>query len=609
MRLSHLIHLFMVLLPVCARRDGQWDSKFDIPSGFRSYQAQRDTGRSPSIDDLSYGFEGFLDEGLESDVQVRGPSHEHHRVPEAHHSAHTPVAPHQHHHHSGQHHSHHHGHHQNHVAFLEIETTNQPKDAALEEAERDFHHVADTQVAVEHAIPAVAPPQPISNTPLHNSNQPDRPFDFDDSQTQLPEQHKSAPAAQPKSEEIPTQNSVQQMVDHADSSIPQIKTIDEFRQQVKMLEQAILSRPDDEQSVTELISDAAKTGQIMKLIPRVPIRTGLQPGILPGLVDTASTSAAFLQPLIGNSLASNVKAVSELQLHPEDVRQLQSQLPQVMPDSPQLHPLQKMRQAIEAANHADQNPLVPVADGVPAMLEVSQGATKPSKIREDQVLDLQYLRGIGQGVETLAMIFGAASPELQKQALEMSSALKSMGSDFGDSDVSFLELSTAMHRLRGTAPLAPEGGEYRDPPAWPRQSQQVAGASFKQPPDSMLAPSTFPVSPASPQLPNPTASNDELSWMLNGYEAKGYGGSENPAQRLDLNRLFQSLKGFLNKGKKIRGEDSDLAAEDKASETDGFGGWPQPFWWTRPPSWLDDVPGWMQRLQMKKSLHKSAAFN
>eukprot|EP00299_Pterocystis_sp_00344_P020144 c990_g1_i1.p1 GENE.c990_g1_i1~~c990_g1_i1.p1 ORF type:complete len:127 (+),score=21.75 c990_g1_i1:47-382(+) len=103
MKVISFVIISIMLIPIVARKSREWDSKFEVPSGFRSYQAQRDTGRAPSIDDMAYGFEGFLDEGIEADVVAPAAPHEHHAPPH-HHAAHVPVT--HHHHHQG-HHAHH----------------------------------------------------------------------------------------------------------------------------------------------------------------------------------------------------------------------------------------------------------------------------------------------------------------------------------------------------------------------------------------------------------------------------------------------------------------------------------------------------------------------
>jgi hypothetical protein len=78
------------------------------------------------------------------------------------------------------------------------------------------------------------------------------------------------------------------------------------------------------------------------------------------------------------------------------------------------------------------------------------------------------------------------------------------------------------------------------------------------------------------------------------------------------NLLVQTIKGFLKKGQQVMEslEAGTKKDNDVSAANPGFEGWPQPFWWTRPPAWLDEIPGWMQRLQMKKSTsqHRSAVF-
>lgn len=166
--------------------------------------------------------------------------------------------------------------------------------------------------------------------------------------------------------------------------------------------------------------------------------------------------------------------------------------------------------------------------------------------------------------------------------------------------------------VSGAAPLPPTSGinQYSTPPATVQQNGNlpVMSAAFGK---YDMQPSTYAANPSYPQHPLPPSNPEgELSWMLESDRSKGYG--EEKPEKLSLDRALQSLKGFIKKGAKMTEQSQavDVSATVAETPNDGFGGWPQPFWWTRPPQWLDEIPGWMQRYELKKSssLHKAAAF-
>ncbi len=79
-----------------------------------------------------------------------------------------------------------------------------------------------------------------------------------------------------------------------------------------------------------------------------------------------------------------------------------------------------------------------------------------------------------------------------------------------------------------------------------------------------------------------------------------------------INVCLQVAKSVMANGVKVieAMEGPTTPTKPKDSVNDGFAWWPQPYWWTRPPAWVDDIPAWMQRLELKKahSMHKAAVF-
>merc|ERR1719265_770821 len=115
-----------------------------------------------------------------------------------------------------------------------------------------------------------------------------------------------------------------------------------------------------------------------------------------------------------------------------------------------------------------------------SLLEVAEGAESVPSLRGDQAEDLQYVRGLGQGLETLASMFGGKDAKLQNDAFEMASILSHIG-DGSSRSTSQLQAvdATREHRLRGdrhhhtehlhgAAPLPPGIGQpYEQPPQFP----------------------------------------------------------------------------------------------------------------------------------------------
>lgn len=487
------------------------------------------------------------------------------------------------------------------------------RDEALAEAERE--------IARARAVPSpvVNPVVGAAASPADLAAQPDRKFD-DEPLVALPS---PSPASnRPSIEEMlkGKGSALNELLDSVNDdptrrNMPPLSNTQEIVSAIKLMGKLILQRPSSEESLTSSITSAAKTGEIVKIFPKIPLRNGLQPGVLPGLVDSATTSAAALTPLIGDSLAKNVEMVSQLQADPAAVREFQAKLPEAMPDSPSLHPLSNLREtALQNQNEGINTPVSMEGPPIPSLLETSTAIATESDhhhhhhhhedenhdLRKDQATDIQYLRGIGQGIEVLADLFGGGDADAQKELLEISTALKGLGSE-AESPLyaSLLEVSS-----QGS------GEDYRSPPPY-GNTHNLATKSVKDP-NNLMAPSTFASAPMLPQ--NPAPPKDELSWMLEGMQAKGYtlDTETNPPERLDVKRILDSVKGILKKGQKMLDTTEGGGSQDDPTyKNKGFEGWPQPFWWTRPPSWLDDIPTWMQRLQMKKgtSLHRAAALN
>eukprot|EP00298_Acanthocystis_sp_HF-20_P008435 c17679_g1_i1.p1 GENE.c17679_g1_i1~~c17679_g1_i1.p1 ORF type:complete len:350 (+),score=140.86 c17679_g1_i1:73-1122(+) len=177
--------------------------------------------------------------------------------------------------------------------------------------------------------------------------------------------------------------------------------------------------------------------------------------------------------------------------------------------------------------------------------------------------------------------------------------------------------------LRGSAPLPPSestgiGGVYEAPPSYQTQTQTTprAASGFSEPNlnygELRMKPALFPADASFPQAPTmPAHPANELSWLIDSEENKGYiKPSPDTPEKHMIDNALNTIRGFFKKGAKLSQSFEETPAPVKETVTDGFGGWPQPFWWTRPPAWLDDIPGWMQRYEMKKASrsHSNTAY-
>jgi len=147
------------------------------------------------------------------------------------------------------------------------------------------------------------------------------------------------------------------------------------------------------------------------------------------------------------------------------------------------------------------------------------------------------------------------------------------------------------------------GNTYTAPPAYPSGVTNFPATGLNA--MSSGHPSTF-TTQSSPQIPNSPANPDtELAWMMKGSDTKGY--SADHPQKLSMQDALQSMKGFLKHTMKSLGAGPDAGPSGVVNKQDvSVDGWPQPFWWSHPPPWLDEVPSWMQRMQIKRANTKAA---
>lgn len=636
-----LCALGLLTLACHARLDAHWDSMFDVPTGFSSYQPRKSHQKHrQTIDKMSIGFGEFLDEGDE-DQAVRVPQppaldHPHHSKHHKHHHKHhakaadvAPVPAPSHPHHHKKHHAHHRqsrrhsGEGVEAASFLELSsaTGQDDVDAALHELTTDA--LRPPAPVMEPAAPpaSAAPPAPTLREKAEAVELEARAKDPQMGESVLPRPPTKAeietinPPHIPETPSLPglddadtRQFFADQLHNHdvAISDEMSIKTLSQFKSQLHQLEGFIRTRAEGDVTLSDAISDAVRSGDMVNLLPKYDLRAGLKPGIFPGLTNSAEFSTATLPALLGTGdIQDNVINLAKLQKDPQTTAALATHMPEAMPDDPRLHPLSAMREATAEMTKHDQPaqgkaqlPYTQAGDLQGSLLETD--AVKSRGLRQDQLADLQYLRGIGQGMETLIDLFGSGAPQLATVGKEMAHSMEAVGQDLDNFDappaIALLETaSTATEQRPGVGQMV----DYRSPPQYPQSLMPTGGV------DPDMHGGTFAAGPSTKPETN------DLEWMIDmDHKSKApyFGEVYNPWA---FENIMKSMKAMLTKGTKMvethdPTDDKPESMSHAGKEPPGFQDWPQPFWWTRPPAWLDDVPGWMQRLQMKKAAQNHA---